>query len=178
MLIIFVVFGKLLQDRFHNKTTMGLGSVKTRLNIDAFLLFVSNWTSFASSGYSNLVNIKSSHTLGDNLLPIMNLSISYFEIPRLIFTTLVPKMLFELSTALILVLDEVDFEPISLECHLLLRNFLYLVLLESEVAQISVMASATTSGGTEHIIQLLFPIAQPFLLEHLLWAAQKRRLFA
>jgi len=108
----------------------------------------------------------------------MNLSISYFEIPRLIFTTLVPKMLFELSTALILVLDEVDFEPISLECHLLLRNFLYLVLLESEVAQISVMASATTSGGTEHIIQLLFPIAQPFLLEHLLWAAQKRRLFA
>ena len=104
----------------------------------------------------------------------MDLSISYFEISSLIIIIArVPEMILEFATALILVFDEVYLELISLEGHLLLRNFLDLVLLESEVVQISVVASAATR---ETSVSCDFPIARPFQLEHLLRAAQVRRL--
>ena len=168
MLVICVVFGELLEDRLHDEATMGLRSVKTRLNIDAFLLFVSDGTRFAPSSYSNLINIQPSHTLSNYLLSIMDFSIGYFEIFRLIISATVPKMVF----------DEVDFEFISLEIHLLLGNFLDLVLLESEVVQISVVA-CTATRETKHIFSYQFLIALPFELEHLLMgAAHVRLLFA
>jgi hypothetical protein len=170
MLVICVVFGELLEDRLHDEATMGLRSVKTRLNIDAFLLFVSDGTRFAPSSYSNLINIQPSHTLSNYLLSIMDFSIGYFEIFRLIISATVPKMVFEFSAALILVFDEVDFEFISLEIHLLLGNFLDLVLLESEVVQISVVA-CTATRETKHIFSYQFLIALPFELEHLLMGA-------
>ena len=100
----------------------------------------------------------------------MDFSIGYFEIFRLIISATVPKMVFEFSAALILVFDEVDFEFISLEIHLLLGKFLDLVLLESEVVQISVVACAATRE-TKHIFSYQFLIALPFELEHLLMGA-------
>ena len=107
-----------------------------------------------------MVNIESTHTLGDDLLPIMDLSIRDFEISCLVVICLVPKVVFEFSAALILVSDEVDFELVRLESHLLLRNFLDLVLLESKVVQVSVVATTATREPMRVFSH--FPVAHPF----------------